>query len=65
MYEDFSIYQRSTRRPRKQPSKLTESTTKSKEIRTIFNKERNVVAHACTEKEKKHCNILTFKFERL
>ena len=50
MDEDFSIHQSSIR-PRKQPSKLNESTTKSKGIRTFFNTERNVAAHACTEKK--------------
>ena len=47
MDEDFSIQQRSTR-PRKQPTQPNESIIKSKD-RTFFNKERNIVAHACTE----------------
>ena len=38
MDEDFSIHQRSTT-PRKQPSEPNESTIKSKDIRTFFNKE--------------------------
>ena len=50
MDEDFSIHQSSIR-PRKQASKLNESTTKSKDIRTFFNTERNVAAHAFTEKK--------------
>ena len=53
MYEDFSVHQRSTR-PRKQPSKPNESTTKSKNIRRFSNncnKERNDVADVCSEKK--------------
>ena len=63
MDEDFSIHQRSTR-PRKQSSMPNESTIKSKDIRTFFNIERNIVAYACTEKNN-HCNRLIFKFESL
>ena len=46
-----SIHQRNTK-PRKQPSKPNDATAKSsaKNIRVFFNKERNIVAHACTEK---------------
>ena len=62
MDEDFSIHQRSTR-PRKQPSKKNETTPKSKDITAFFNKERNVVACACTEK--KIIVTLIFKFESL
>ena len=47
-----------------QRNKPNESTSKSKDIRTFFNKERNVVAHSCSEK-KNHCNRLIFKFENL
>ena len=50
MDEDFSIHQRSSR-SRKQPSKPNEATAKSKDIRTFFNEERNVVARACTKKK--------------
>ena len=46
--QNFSINQRSTRL-RKQPSKPNETTAKSKDIRTFFSKERNVVGRACTE----------------
>ena len=59
---DFSIHQRSTR-PGKQPSKPKETTYKSKDIRTFFNKERNGVGCAWTEKS--HCDRLFFKFESL
>ena len=34
-----------------QGNKPNESTSKSKDIRTFFNKERNVVAHRCSEKK--------------
>ena len=50
LVRSFSIHQRS-KRPRRQPNKPNESTTKSKDIRTFFNKERNVVTHACTKKQ--------------
>ena len=36
----------------KQPGKPNESTTKSKDIRTFSNKERNVVAHAIVPEKK-------------
>ena len=49
MDEDFSIHQRRTR-PRKQPSNPNETTAKSKDIITFFNKETNVAARAFTEK---------------
>ena len=62
MDEGFSIHQRSTK-PRKKPSKPNESTIKSKDIRTFLNKEKNIVAHACTKKN--HCNRLIFKLESL
>ena len=51
MDEDSSIHQRNTR-PMKQPGKPNESTTKSKDIRTFSNKERNVVAHAIVPEKK-------------
>ena len=51
MDEDSSIHQRNTR-PMKQPGKTNESTTKSKDIRTFSNKERNVVAHAIVPEKK-------------
>ena len=50
MEEDFSIHQGSAR-PRKQRSKPNETTTKSKDIRTFFNQERNVGARAYTNKK--------------
>ena len=45
--KNFSINQRSTS-PTKQPNKLNETTPKS--LEHFFNKERNVVGRACTEK---------------
>lgn len=63
MDEDFTIRQRSTR-PKKQPIKLNKTCAKSKDIRNVFNKERNVVACACIEK-KNHCDRLIFNFESL
>ena len=49
MDENFSIHQRRTR-PRKQPSNPNETTAKSKDIITFFNKETNVAARAFSEK---------------
>ena len=50
MDKDFTIRQRSTR-PKKQPIELNKTGTKSKGIRTFFNKERNVLARDCIEKK--------------
>ena len=46
-----------------QGNKPNESTSKCEDIRTFFNKERNVVAHRC--RGKKNCNRLIFKFDSL
>ena len=46
MDEDFSVQQRRTR-----SSNRSETTARSKDILTFFNKERNVVASAVTEKK--------------
>ena len=61
MDKDFTIRQKSTR-PKKQPIELNKTGAMSKDIRTFFNKERNVLARNCIEK-KNHCNRLIFKFE--
>ena len=61
------VYIRGTR-PRKQPSKPNESTTKSKDVRTFFSRERNVTAHACTKKViviDEFVNLRAFKSKRI
>ena len=50
MDKDFTIRQRSTR-PKKQPIELNKTGAMSKDIRTFFNKERNVLARNCIEKK--------------
>ena len=61
------VYIRGTR-PRKQPSKPNESTTKSKDVRTFFSRKRNVTAHACTKKViviDEFVNLRAFKSKRI
>ena len=50
MDQDFSIHQRSTE-TKEQPSKPSETTAKSKDITTFFNKERDSVVCACSKKK--------------
>ena len=61
------VYIRGTRL-REQRSKPNESTTKSKNVRTFFSRERNVTAHACTKKViviDEFVNLRAFKSKRI